>query len=197
MVAGVLTEDSEALRALGVRDSKRLSPQRRRGLAAEIQERAACHVVSLPADALDAAMAHDSLNEVEARAFAEVVRALAPEEAVVDCCDPVEARFRDRVLRHLGYELPLRAEHRAEDRHPVVAAASIVAKVKRDEAVERIGAELGVDVGSGYAHDARTLAFLEAWLAAHQAPPPHVRRSWRTTRRLLARAGVRKLTEWE
>lgn len=196
VVAGVVTADPEALRALGVRDSKRLTPQRRRGLAQEVQETAECQVRVVSAAELDRGMDATSLNQVEADLFAEVIRALAPDEAVVDCCDTSESRFRRTILRGLGYDLPLRSEHGADERHPVVSAASIVAKVRRDEEMERIGAELGHPVGSGYAHDPRTVAFLRAWVRERGDVPPHARRAWKTSRRLLARAKLRKLTEW-
>lgn len=197
VVAGVLTEEPQALRTLGVRDSKRLSPPRRRGLAEEIRRVARWQVLTISAEEVDAGMEEGSLNLLEAHAFARLIRDLAPAEAVVDCCDPVEERFRRTLLRLVGYDLPLRAEHGADGRHPVVAAASILAKVERDAAVARIEAEVGRPVGSGYAHDPVTVAFVEDWIAAHGSPPPHVRRRWKTTRRLLSRAGVRRLTEWE
>lgn len=197
VVAGVVSDDPETLRALGVRDSKRLSPQRRRGLAEAVESTAGCHITAVSARELDAAMAAGSLNDLEAALFADLIRTLAPDEAVVDCCDPVESRFRATILRRVGYDLPLRAEHRADERYPVVSAASIVAKVKRDEAMARIEEELGQPVGSGYAHDPRTQSFLEAWVAERGELPPHARRAWKTARRLLARVDLRKLTEWE
>lgn len=196
VVAGVLTQDPEALRSLGVRDSKRLSPQRRRGLAEEIQEAAECRVRVVSAGELDRGMNTASLNLLEAERFAEVIRALAPDEAVVDCCDTSEDRFRLHILRRLGYDLPLRVEHGADARYPVVSAASIVAKVRRDEEMERIAAELGQAVGSGYAHDPQTVAFLRTWVRERGDMPPCARRGWKTSQRLLARVKQGRLTEW-
>ncbi len=157
---------------------------------------AECQVRVVSAAELDRGMDATSLNLLEATLFADVIRALAPDEVVVDCCDTSEARFRRQILRGVGYDLPLRSEHGADERHPVVSAASIVAKVRRDEEMERIGAELGQPVGSGYAHDPQTVAFLRAWVREQGDVPPHARRAWRTSQRLLARAKLRKLTEW-
>ncbi|MFQ6012323.1 MAG: ribonuclease HII [Thermoplasmata archaeon] len=197
VVAGVVCEDEEELRALGVRDSKRLTPGQRETLAGEIKRVATSRVHHIAAAELDASMEGESLNRVEARVFAEIIRELAPDEAVVDCCDTVESRFEARILRDLGYELPLRAEHRADENHPVVSAASIVAKVDRDVEVRRIGRELGEPVGSGYAHDPATRAFLKRWIALHGEMPPYARMAWKTSQALLSVARTGKLEDWE
>lgn len=197
VVAGVVAEDQQTLRSLGVRDSKRLTPKRRTALAREIMDRAECRVLVIPALELDLRMESMTLNQVEVESFADLIRSLAPDEAWVDCCDPSETRFRRAILRELGYELPLRAEHKADERYPVVSAASIVAKVRRDEEVSRIQEELGLPVGSGYAHDPQTRSFMRAWLEERGEIPPHTRRAWRTSKDLLSQAWLRNLKEWE
>lgn len=197
VLAGVLHTDQEVLRRLGVRDSKKLTPQRRMGLAEEIRSVAECKERVVSAAELDDAMGEASLNQLEARYFADIIRDLSPEEVYVDCCDTSPARFERAILRHLGYDLSLRVEHGADERYPIVSAASIIAKVRRDEEMKRIGEEIGQPVGSGYAHDPQTLAFLKGWLKNHKEMPSHVRMSWRTSQRLLSRARLRKLTEWD
>ncbi len=197
VIAGVMCEDQEELRVLGVRDSKKLSPQRRMGLAGEIRTAAECRVLVISAAELDTRMDSASLNLLEASYFAEIMRDLAPDEVWVDCCDTSENRFKNQILKHLGYELTVNVEHRADERYPVVSAASIVAKVRRDEEMRLIGEELGQSVGSGYAHDPQTQAFLEQWVGTHGEMPPHARRGWRTSKRILARLRTRKLTDWE
>jgi ribonuclease HII len=197
VVAGVLCEDQEDLRELGVRDSKVLAPERRTALAAEIEKVATSRVRRITAAELDVSMADESLNQVEAHAFADVIRELAPDEVIVDACDPNEDRFGAHILRDLGYDLPMRAEHKADQNYPVVSAASIVAKVARDADVDRIARELGQHVGSGYAHDPDTRVFLKEWVAAHGEMPPYTRLGWKTSQSLLAMARTGKLTDWE
>lgn len=197
VVAGVMSDEPAALQALGVRDSKKLSPQRRRGLAREIHGMAVTRVQVIPADALDAAMDDASLNVLEAQFFAQVIRDLAPDEAIVDCCDTSEPRFKRRVLQSLGYDLPVKAEHGADAKYATVSAASIVAKVRRDEEMVQIGDALGAPVGSGYAHDPVTIAFLTEYVHRHGRLPPHVRHSWKTARRLMARLQTRTLPEFD
>jgi ribonuclease HII len=90
------------------------------------------------------------------------------------------------------------SRHEADDLFPVVSAASILAKTRREEAVTRIREELGDDIGSGYPSDRTTIEFLEKWISEKGVLPPHTRRSWRTAQRLLDRhgGGVRRLDDY-
>ncbi|MDZ7262738.1 MAG: ribonuclease HII, partial [candidate division KSB1 bacterium] len=45
--------------------------------------------------------------------------------------------------------------------HPVVSAASIIAKVDRDRKIEELKKKFSYDFGVGYSHDKNTIAFLE------------------------------------
>ena len=76
----------------------------------------------------------------------------------------------------------LDARDRAEEFHVAVAAASIVAKVRRDELfsciVQRYQAEFGSIAGGGY-HNEATLGFLRAYVTKHGRLPPEARRSFR------------------
>ncbi len=197
VVAGVLCDDQDKLRRLGVRDSKKLTPQRRRGLDLEIRRIAEVRALSVGASELDSAMDDASLNVLEAGYFAQLIREMAPDEAIVDCADTSQRRFKTQVLRHLGFELPILSEHRADDRYPVVSAASIVAKVKRDEEMRHISEKLGQPVGSGYAHDPQTVSFLKRYIMEEGRMPPHVRKGWKTSKRLISDLKLRKLSEWD
>ena len=54
------------------------------------------------------------------------------------------------------------SRHHADRTYPVVSAASIIAKVHRDRAVEVLRGEYG-DFGSGYMTDPKTLNSLRDW----------------------------------
>jgi ribonuclease HII len=104
----------------GLDDSKRLSPARRQNLAVAVRAAAVSWKVvhRAPADI-------DRLNILEAtrEAMAEAVQGLAP---------PPNLVVSDAVAL-LGLDVPVRAEARADGRYLCVAAASILAKVARDE----------------------------------------------------------------
>src|SRR5207253_5468086 len=87
-------------------------------------------------------------------------------------------------------------QHNADELFPVVSAASILAKVCRDRQMRTIEDEIGMHIGSGYASDADTIAFLETWIRTHGSLPPHTRASWDTARRLLAEARNHKLADF-
>ncbi len=108
----------------GIDDSKKLSPSRRRRLAAEIKNHARAFAV-VRREALEV----DRLNVLEAtrQAMEEAVLALKP---APDCV------VSDAV--QLSLSVPVVVEVKADARYVCVAAASILAKVARDEVMEEL-----------------------------------------------------------
>ena len=196
VVAGVMVESDVPLRQLNVKDSKKLSPERREALAPEI-ERISRHVVTVvPAEDIDLMRAEMSLNEFEAKLFASIIEKLHPDTAYVDAVDVDEIGFKRAVQRELPFEVEIVSQHEADALFPVVSAASILAKVRRDAEMRTIEAAIGEPVGSGYPSDPVTVAFLEKWIKEKGSLPPHTRASWDTARRLLSEARNRKLEEF-
>lgn len=191
-----MVDSDVPLRHLNVRDSKKLSPEKRELLAPEIEKVAQCEVVLVPAADIDVMRAQMSLNAFEAQLFARIVETLHPETAYVDAVDIDEIEFKRDIVRLLPFDVEIVSQHQADDLFPVVSAASIVAKVRRDAEMRRIEAELGQPLGSGYPSDPITIAFLEKWIRETGSPPPHTRLTWDTTRRLLAESKNRKLDEY-
>ncbi len=196
VVAGVLVDSDVPLRHLNVRDSKKLSPERRELLAPQIEKVAKTEVIVVPAADIDVMRAQMSLNDFEVHLFASIVETLHPETAYVDAVDVDEIEFKRAILKELPFEVEVVSQHEADDLFPVVSAASIVAKVRRDTEMRRIQEEFGVPVGSGYPSDPQTISFLEKWIKEKGSPPPYTRLTWDTTRRLLAEAKNRKLDEY-
>jgi ribonuclease HII len=196
VVAGVGVESDVPLRQLNVRDSKKLSPERREALAPEIEKLTKYEVLVIPAERIDVMRAEMSLNDFEAKLFAEVIERLHPETAYVDAADVDEIEFKRCVRRELRFDVEIVSQHNADELFPVVSAASILAKVCRDREMRAIEQEIGMLVGSGYASDADTIGFLEQWIREKGSLPPHTRASWDTARRLLAGAKSRKLDDF-
>ncbi len=196
VVAGVMVESDVPLRQLNVRDSKKLTPERRELLAPEIQKVARCEVTIVPAKDIDVMRAEMSLNDFEAKLFAAIVQKLHPETAYVDAVDVDEIEFKRTIQKDLPFEVEIVSQHEADDLFPVVSAASIVAKVRRDAEMRAIEQQIGQPLGSGYPSDPVTIAFLEKWIKEKGSPPPHTRLTWDTTRRLLAESKNRKLDDF-
>jgi len=193
VVVGIAVENDAELKALGVRDSKKLAPKRRQALAVKIRGLAEVEVRVLPAMEIDLLRDDMTMNELEARLFGGVLDALKPDTAYLDAADVREEEFGRMVLSGMECRPRVVSKHGADDTYLVVSAASIIAKVTRDEEVERISRELGASVGSGYPSDPTTISFLENWIKEKGDLPPHTRRSWKTAKRLLSGARTARL----
>jgi ribonuclease HII len=187
VVAGVLVESDKALRKLGVKDSKLLSAKKREELEPQVRAVARqVETIVVTPDELNRKMPKTNLNKIEAAAFATLLKRLNPDEAVLDACDVNAQRFgRSVAARARLATCVIRSEHEADKNHPVVAAASIVAKVLRDSLVADLAKEHGA-IGSGYSHDATTRAWLEAYVNEHGKLPAIARHEWETSKRLVA-----------
>jgi len=183
MVLAAVTLDAagaRALRRLEVRDSKAYgsSAAARRARAALVAPIAAAarftavRVVTVAE--IDRAVRARHLNRLERAVARELIAAAPPAARVV--CDGA------RVFGPLGREVPgLEAHDHGESFHVAVAAASVLAKARRDELfaaiAARYAAEFGPLGGGGYCN-APTREFLRAYAARYRRLPPEARRSW-------------------
>ena len=189
--------DVERLPGMGVRDSKLLSPARREAAYERLTEVGRRYSVVLAPSTVDEAVRRGGLNVLEAHAFARLVRRVRPSATFVDACDPVAARFGALVARLARAVGPVDARHHADRDLPIVAAASIVAKVERDRHLSRLRSRLGDDLGSGYPSDDRTRAFVRSTIGSGAPLPPWLRASWRTTQTLKADITTRTLEAFD
>lgn len=202
VIAGVLIAEHQGrdFSSIGVRDSKLLTPETRTQLAGKIRSLAAkVSLVQVEPKEIDEVVLHGKkfrkLNFLEAKLMAQVISELGPEEAYVDASDVKEERFKETILEFLPAELKkirIVSEHHADRTYPVVSAASIIAKVRRDEVAASLRREYG-DFGSGYITDARTLDFLRDWRRTHDGYPPIVRLSWKTIKEIEREIGQSRL----
>jgi ribonuclease HII len=181
VVAGVLARSPAHLRRLGAKDSKLVPAEKREAIAQAIQGYARCEVRVIPAEQLNRRMATCTLNDIEAEAFADILRALQPSRAVVDACDVDAPRFGARIARLCQpLSFPITSKHEADRSHAIVGAASIVAKVTRDAHIRALEQEVGMPIGSGYSHDPVTRGFLRRWKEERGGLPPQTRVYWAT-----------------
>jgi ribonuclease HII len=197
VVAAVAIEDDLPLRRMEVKDSKKLTPARRQELASKIVDSCRVEYRVIGHEEIDARGSKISLNELEAVAFASLIDRMKADLVYVDACDVNEGHFRQMVAGRLSYSPRMVCEHKADDNYPVVAAASIMAKTNRDRIVSEIQTEIGQDIGSGYASDPTTIAFLQKWIKEKGDLPPYTRRSWATAKEALSSSKNAKLTDWE
>lgn len=174
-VVAIKKGKEKKLSDIGVRDSKLLTRRRREFLYDEIGALAEeIKVYKIEPAEINSAMANRiSLNELEAVHFAKLIDSLnAPVRRVfLDSPDVIPEKFGMRIkmisakplkinrVRHKAESGAIRifSEHKADSVYPVTSAASIIAKVVRDRDIERIKGKIGIDIGSGYPSDMKTI----------------------------------------
>jgi ribonuclease HII len=203
-IGGVKIEESRAhiLKVLGVADSKKLTPKKREQLAAQIIKHADGYfVLEVSPVQIDELRKIMSMNEIMVVCFSKVLEQLKPDFVYADAADVIAERFAENLRRQYAKTSPAHAKeieiiamHKADAVYPVVSAASIIAKVRRDELIEGLKQEWGMDFGSGYPSDPKTKEFLLKWGQTHNGEfPGIVRQSWKTVENI--REELRKMNE--
>ena len=190
VIAGVLfsNEKIASLTEIGVKDSKLLSSAQRFRLTDKIKEQALrFKVKEINPREIDRVVFRSKkffrLNWLEAKVMAELINELKPDIAYVDASDVNPGRFKETIENMLTRKVELISEHKADMRWSQVGAASILAKVHRDLAVEKIKSQFG-DFGSGYPSDPKTVKFLKVLKEEKSDYPVFVRKSWKTISKL-------------
>jgi ribonuclease HII len=195
--AAVADKRLREVKALGVKDSKLLTPKKRLELSASIREICKYELLVLEPGQIDARVPDEAtINQLEAECFARVIRAMGSKPKVVylDACDVNAERFGINVKKGLDFEVEIVSRHKADRDYPIVSAASILAKVHRDALVEAISESIGEDVGSGYPNDPVTIEFLKSYYKKNKSMPPFVRQTWKTTADIISDCLQSRLT---
>jgi len=222
MVAAAVLADPADLPA-DVDDSKRIAPSRREAIDAAVREADAVAVGVAFVEPAEIDRPDTDMNTLTVRGQARAVRAALDAGVVADLVDPAdpvrvvadagdtsEARFARRLGEFVadgdtaGDDAPdhpavdVSAAHGADEDDPVVGAASVVAKVARDERMAAIDADYPAydAIGSGYPSDPATRDFLRAYVDDHGEVPDCARRSWATCDDVLAAAEQSGLDEF-
>jgi len=186
------------LAEIGVRDSKLLSRKKRQFLFDDIYSIADdIRVYAIQPEEINNAMKSNiSLNELEAIHFARLIEESSanPKKIYLDSPDVIPEKFGIRISlisskplrvngvrgkKKVGDAAKIIAEHKADVKYPVVSAASIIAKVTRDRAIEELEERLGMEIGSGYPSDKKTIDTIRSNLDNEELAK-HLREEWKT-----------------
>lgn len=171
-LAGVLInkKDESFLKSEGVNDSKQVLHPLRVKLAGIIKDTAINHkIVSASAQDIDNSLNMGvNLNTLEAIKTAEIINYLVKGlkekvKIIVDCPSVNTIAWKKTLLEYILDRKnidSISCEHKADVNHPSVSAASILAKVAREESVAELKKEYG-NIGSGYPSDPDTKEFLK------------------------------------
>jgi len=185
-MCGILIDekDEARLKKLGVKDSKLLSPKQRKEMFKDILAIAkSYHIITITPEQIDAALNSPdlNLNWLEAITSAKIINELKPDTAILDCPSTNIQAYTDYVEKFLEVKTKIISEHKADENYPVVSAASIIAKVTRDEEIEKIKKKYNIQFGSGYPSDPRTKEFIKK---EYQKYPEIFRKTWSTYKKI-------------
>ena len=195
--------DRDYLLELGVDDSKRLSKKRRESIYDDLISNLQLRGWGLGLEicnpsSIDKWMADGTLNSLEVQLFAKSINIAGTPSSVssifLDACDVNSERFGRNVSTALGRRwgnCKIQSEHKMDSKDPVVGAASIIAKVSRDEEIRILSEKIGVELGSGYPSDQLTKKAVD-YLCSGESPHDVLRWSWANVRRswTMQNAGV-------
>ncbi len=200
-VAGVMMDEKklDALSKIGVKDSKQLTAKKREALAVEIKKLADKYfILEVSPTQIDELRKIMTMNEIMVVCYAKVLAELKPDRAFVDAADVIAARFGENIKKKYCHEIEIISEHEADEKYPIVSAASILAKVQRDALVKALEKNVGVEIGSGYPADPKTIKFLETWIREHGTLPDFARSSWKTSKKMVEKINIsqKKISEY-
>jgi len=168
VICAVLMEekDIDRLVKLNVKDSKLLTPKQRQEMFEDLKKTAKKYkAIIVDPKEIDSAVEKKNglnLNWLEAEKAAELINILKPDKAIMDCPSPNIPAFTSYIRERLdNKKIIIQAEHKADLNYTIVSAASIIAKVTRDNEIKKIQSKIKEPIGSGYPADPVTKEFLK------------------------------------
>ncbi|OYT43567.1 MAG: ribonuclease HII [Candidatus Aenigmarchaeota archaeon ex4484_56] len=195
VIAGVLISKEDKLSE--IRDSKELSPNKRKELFKLITKEAEDYIYFIiSSDMLNREMKKYNLNEIEISRIVQIINLFYSKNlrVYIDAMEANTEKLKQKILSKLkNKEITLIAENYADKKYKVVGAASIIAKVIRDREIEKLHKKYGF-FGSGYPSDERTIRFLKN--ADREVINRIARLEWITMKNILNSRNNKKLSEY-
>jgi ribonuclease HII len=173
-------EDLDKLKELGVKDSKLILPEKRRELYKKLKKMLEFKTISVSAAEIDKRRKIESLNIIELKTSADLINFIETklERVYVDCPDINPDKYKEKLKAYLEKNHKLIVEHKADMNYLIVGAASIIAKVERDLSMVKLEKKYKLELGSGYPHDPKVVAFLKTLNGNEKFP--FIRKSWQS-----------------
>ncbi len=191
MVMAIAVIDEKAINKLveiGVKDSKLLSSTNREAMFELIKSALDDHkIIILSPQEIDEALNHPTmnLNWLEAETSAKLISQVKCDKVIVDSPSNNINAYKNYLINKLPTKVDVVAEHKADMKFPIVAAASILAKVIRDREIEKIKQKYAIEFGSGYPSDPLTVEFLKQ---NYDKYPEIFRKTWISYKRLASKS---------
>jgi len=202
VLAGVLItrKQEKFLKENNVKDSKLLSHHERIRLSKLINENSIGSYIteSTPKEIDTSITTGTNLNTLEAKKMAEAINSLNNKKdkirVVIDCPSVNLIAWRSTLLNFIEHpqNLLVKCEHKADLNYTAVSAASILAKVRREEGIKDLKKKIKVDFGSGYPADPVTIKFLKERGLKYRKHGI-IRETWQTWKNLYGENNQKKL----
>jgi len=195
-IATIDKKDEPELKKIGVKDSKLLTPGQRTTIANKLKKILLDYKIEIiePIE-IDSALQSDTLNLnwLEAVTTAKLIHAVKCDKVILDCPSTNIKAYEQYIKKLLNKDVELIAEHKADVNHLIVGAASIIAKVNRDNEIKKIKKKYKLpDFGSGYPADPKTVEFLEENYDKY----PIFRKTWESYKRIVRAKDQKTLSEF-
>jgi ribonuclease HII len=193
IIAGAMIEEGEEKLLGEVKDSKLLSQKKRVELWDTITKVAKYKIIKVSPQEIDSAVESKdksmNLNWLEAKHQAVIINELKPDKVIIDCPHPIPEKY-EAHLRNLldNKNIIFVCEHKADLNYPICSAASILAKVVREEEMAKIQSEYG-DTGPGYPANPTTQKFIKENFKKY---PEIFRHSWSTFKNCEKNADIKQ-----
>ncbi|MBN2454464.1 ribonuclease HII [Candidatus Woesearchaeota archaeon] len=198
VMAGILIEESKLheLKKMGVKDSKLLAHSKRKELFKKIVLMAKEYsIIIIEPWEVDEALNSKklNLNWLEAHKSAQIINGLKPERVVIDSPSNNVVKYKAYLMDLLdNKKIKAVVEHKADVNHVECSAASILAKVTREDEVEKLKKKYG-DFGSGYLTDPLTIKFMKENFEKH---PEIFRKTWAPYKELVNGKNQKNLSDF-
>ncbi len=185
IIAAVTIKSSQltCLKDLNLKDSKLVPRPEREKLCRIIKKHTEqVQLATISPKQID----NDNINRIEIRTIASFINQLNPDQVYFDLpVNPGGSSNFHRQLQRLmdNQSIKLIGENKADNKYPLVSAASILAKVERDRKIRKLHEKYG-DFGWGYPAEERTKNFLIRCYKMQGGFPRCVRKRWATVKRI-------------
>ena len=127
------------LEKLGVKDSKKLTPKKRNEIYEILKDNMDIKYLQLTPAIIDTNNANGGkLNELEIDGIINILNDLEPNLVIIDALTARPDKFGEDIQKRLKFECKIISENKADDKYPIVGAASIIAKELREEELKQI-----------------------------------------------------------
>lgn len=197
VLAGVVVEEFTLpiLKQLGVKDSKLFgNGERARKKRKEVWEKTLPHLLGYSVKIISAhELDNGNTIDLEIKNIAQILQNLDffnTKKIIVGMLGKLsKEKFVQRLAScgcRISPQCKLVYEEKADKNHLPVSAASILAKVTRDEEIEKLCDELGEEYVSGYPNS-NTATFLKRYCQKYYCLPPQIRktRNWAPLQRII------------